>query len=188
MTAATTKTTALTNRLAGIKKPARHEKGQVVRGRDTHTFATTEIDDVADIVLLNITVPSNALHWGCWIYNADLDTNATPTLVLDMGLYAAEAFTSTASGTATKNAQFAALDVDALVDGSTAGQAATTNFTALAPPSATFAPADGSQAYWEILGYDFDPKTSFLIGVTNSAVSATPAAVAATFVVEYTTD
>lgn len=188
MTATTVKSTRLTNRIAGLKSPARLTQGKLHSAQDTHTFATTSIDEVADTVLLEIVVPSNAIHQGCYVYNADLDTNGTPTLVIDLGLYAAEDFSYYLSSTKYSKAQFAVLDADALVDGSTALQAATTNWTALAPPSATFAPADVGQAYWEILGYDKDPNTCFIVGITNTAVSATPAAVAAAIRVDYYLD
>ena len=122
------------------------------------------------------SMPSNAIVAEIAVYNDDLDSNCTPTLTLDVGLAAKEAFTSTTSSTDTKNAADAVLDADVFVDGATTLQAATTSWTALAFDSATLGPDDVEKPLWELLGYDNDPHTRFRIVLTFAAAAATAAA------------
>lgn len=170
-----TKSTRLTARDNGTQPDARLAKGRMRMATDTESIATGELE-AADSTIFDIIVPSNAIHMGVEVYNDDLDSNGSPTLTLDVGLFAGEDFTSTTSSTDTKHTKDGILDVDLLVDGSTALQAATTNWTSLAPDGTTAGPEDANKPYWELLGYDSDPKTVFRVGATFAAAAATAAA------------
>ena len=179
-----TNSTSLANRLLGKLADGALKSGRPVVAIDTTSFATGELD-AADVRLLNIEVPSNGIHQSVAVYTADLDSHATPTLEIDVGLYMANSASTITSSTVTRHLALAVLDADALVDGSAVCQSATTSYVVQAAPTATFAPADGGQEYWQILGYDVDPQCRFLIGVKSTAASATLAAGSLSLRVEY---
>ena len=173
MAGETQKSTALTNRDSNIVRDNRLVAGKRKVGMDTHQFAAATELEAGDNLILDIPVPSNAIITDIAIYNDDLDTNVCPTLVLDIGVAAREDYTSTTSSADTKHSADDIIDADLLVDGSTAGQAATTNWTSLAPDATTLGPDDALKPVWELLGYDNDPKTTFNIVVQSQAASAT---------------
>ena len=175
MAGETTKSANLTNTQAGTKRESRYGRGRLLVASDVDAIAAGELE-AADVTLLDIEIPSNAIVAEIAVYNDDLDSNCTPTLAADVGLFAVEDFTSVTSSTATKHAADAVLDADAYVDGATDLQAATTKWTALAFDSATFGPDDAEKMAWEVLGYDEDPHTRFRVGVTFAAAAATAAA------------
>lgn len=180
MAGETQKTSALTSLQATpqIVGEARIVKGRMVVAKDFHQFAAATELEAADVLLTAITIPSNAVVDEIAIYNDDMDTNGSPTLTLDIGLFAAQAFTSITSAVETRHAVDAVLDADAYVDGDTTAQAATTTWTALGFDTATFGPDDANDACWEVLGYDEDPQVNFRVGVTSAAASATLGAAA----------
>lgn len=184
---ATTKTSNLQETQDGKAVAARLSKANILVGRDKHAYTAGQLA-VNEVLLTNIKLPSNAIVESVSIYNDDLDSNVTPTLALDFGLAAAEKFTSVTSGAKTKHAQDDILDADAYVDGAADAQAATTKYTALALDSATFGPDDADKACWEVLGYDEDPKTEFLIAVTVATGAATAAAGDMAIKVQYFVD
>lgn len=183
----TSKTTALTNTEARITRDSRLNSGRVREGSDLHAYATTELD-AADIVLTNIDVPSNAIVREILVYNDDLDSHCCPTLTIDVGVYAAEDFTSTTSSADTDHSANDVLDADLFVDGDTTLQAATTKYTSLPMDTATAGPDDADKPIWSKLGYDNDPGTKFRIGITTSAASATAAAGDVSIIVRYVVD
>lgn len=171
-----------------VTRDARLSRGKTVTAIETDAIATGELE-AADVTLYrNIRIPSNAIITDISVYNDDLDSNCTPTLTIDLGLAATEDFTSTTSSTDTNHLADAVLDADAYVDGSTAGQAATTSWTSQAFDSATFGPDDCEKACWEVLGYDNDPKTTFCLACTFPAAAATAAAGDLAFKVTYLVD
>lgn len=172
MAGETTKTTALTNRDDGVKRDARLVKGNLYVGLDQHQFAAATELEAADNKIFDIPVPSNAIVLEVAIYNDDLDTDACPTLVLDVGVAARDDYTSVTSGSETKHVKDDIIDADLFVDGSTEGQAANTNWTVLTPDATTFGPEDALKPVWELLGYDEDPKTTFNIVVQSQAAAA----------------
>lgn len=172
MAGETTKSTALTNRDAGTLVVGRRNAGTVKVGLDTYQFAAATSLEAGDNLILDIPIPSNAIINKVEIYNDDLDTNACPTLVLDVGVAAGEDQVTVTSGTVTKFAKDAIVDADLLIDGATTGQAATTNWTVLTPDSATWGPEDAVKSVWELLGYDSDPKTFYNIVVQSQAAAA----------------
>ena len=187
MAGETSKTTALTNVQAGIKRNARLARARQAVARDIHAYTTAQLE-LADVLLTAIELPSNAIVNDIKMYNDDLDSNGTPALTFDVGLAAGEAFTSTTSSTDTKHSEDDILDADALVDGSTAGQAATTNFVSLALDAGTAGPDDANKALWEILGYDNDPRTVFRVAITTATAAATAAAGDVALEVHYLVD
>ena len=173
MAGETTKTTALTNIQAGTAQQARFTKGRVFQARDHHQFAAATSLEAADVLITAIELPSNSVVIDIEIYNDDLDTDACcPTLALDVGVSAGADYTSTTSGSDTDHNEDDLIDADLFVDGSTTGQAATTNWTSLTPDSATLGPEDTLKPVWELLGYDNDPKTTFRVSVTSATASA----------------
>lgn len=80
----------------------------------TLEVATTSIDDVGDIIHLT-ELPFNAKVREIYIFADDLDSNATPTLAYDVGLYKL-----------TKDGTFTVLDADAYASAIIIGQAANT--------------------------------------------------------------
>ncbi len=171
----TAKSSALTDQQAGTIQDARLIKARVRSAIDTIAVLTTDID-AADILLYAIDLPSNAHGIDIDVYNDDLDSNCCPTLTVDIGLYAAQDFTSDTSGTLTKHLEDAALDIDVFVDNSTVLQAATTGYTRQALDSATYGPDDVLKPLWELLGYAVDPKVKFRVAMTIGTVAATAVA------------
>ena len=173
MAGETQKSTALTNRLNGIKRASRLASGSLKQSRDHHQFAAATELEAADNLIMDIAIPSSAVIVDIEQHNDDLDTHAcAPTLVLDFGLAAREDYTSTTSSSDTQHKADDIIDADLLVDGSTTGRAATTNWTSLAPDSGTFGPEDQLKQVWELLGYDKDPHTTFNLVVQSQAASA----------------
>lgn len=184
MAGETTKTTNLTNAQAGIKRTSALAAGKLVVATDSHAFSATETQ-LADVLLTDIRIPSNAVVREIKMYNDDLDSHGTPTLVFDIGVYAAEAFTSTTSGTDTKHAADAIVDADLFVDGDTTARAATTKFTSLALDPGTMGPDDIDKPVWELLGYDNDPNAVLGVAITAQVAAATGAAGDLALQVEY---
>lgn len=184
MAGETSKTTARSNFDSAIKGDAKLHAGKLVEARDYHAFTTSQLE-AADVLLTNISIPSNAIVSEILMYNDDLDSNACPTLALDFGLYARERFISTTSSSDTIHSKDSIVDADLFVDGATDGQAASTKFVSLALDSATMGPDDAYKEVWELLGYDEDPRTTFGLAVTAASAAATAAAGDAVFIVRY---
>jgi hypothetical protein len=190
MAGETQKSTALTNRDNGKLRRGNLVKGQVFVTEDTHQFAAATELEAGDNLILDMPIPSNARVLEILHINDDLDTNGTPTLVVDIGLAAAQDYTSVTSSTETKHLKDAIIDADLFVDGNTAFQAATTTMTSIAALDATtFGPEDQIKPIWELLGYDEDPRTIFNIVFQSQAASATLGAAGDLILrVLYTTD
>jgi hypothetical protein len=173
MAGETTKTTALTNRDSQIVRDARLVGGKKKVTMDTYQFAAATSLEAADNLILDMPIPSNAIVTSIQHINDDLDTDACPTLVVDIGVAAREQFTSTTSSSDTVHAKDSIVDADLFIDGNTAFQAATTAWTeAAAPDATTFGPEDRLKPVWELLGYDNDPKTTLNIVFQSQAASA----------------
>jgi hypothetical protein len=143
---------------------------------DTHQFAAATELEAADNLIMDLPIPSNAIILDVSSFHDDLDTDGSPTLVVDIGVAAREAYTSTTSSTETKHDKDDIIDADLLVDGATGFQAAVTAFTSLTPDASTHGAEDRLKPVWELLGYDEDPKTTFNIVVQSQAASAALAA------------
>jgi hypothetical protein len=189
MAGETQKSTALTNRDGGTLRDARLAGGNLRVGMDTHQFAAATELEAADNLILDIPIPSNAIVLDVSTFHDDMDTNACPTLVVDVGVAAREDYTSTTSSSDTAHNADDIIDPDLFVDGATDFQAAVTTFTSLTPDSGTFGAEDRLKPVWELLGYDNDPKTTFNVVVQSQAASATLGSAAdMTIKVEYLVD
>lgn len=187
MAGETTRSTALTAVQAGRKTSARKAKGKTVTAIDTVALGTGNLE-TNDVTLFHIDIPSNAIVTRIAAYNDDLDSDGSPALAIDIGLFAAQKFTGLVSAVRTVYAEDAVIDADAYVDGSTVGQAATTSYTTLPFDSATYGPDDALKEAWQVAGFDEDPHTNFRIGVTMATAAATAAAGDLSILVEYLTD
>lgn len=172
MAGETQKSTNLTNARSGTKRASRKKAASVKVLQDSHQFAAATELEAADNLIMDIEIQSNDVIKDISIYNDDLDTGCSPTLVLDIGVAAAQDYTSVTSSTATKHSQDDIIDADLFVDGSTEGQSANTIFTSLAPDASTNGPEDQQKEVWELLGYDEDPKTTFNLVVQSQAASS----------------
>jgi hypothetical protein len=184
---ATTKTSNLTDAQgkAGKNVPNRIAKGQMVEAKDLHAYTAGQLA-LNEVLLTNVKIPSNAIVSEVLIYNEDLDTGAA--LAMDFGYAASQKFRSFTSGVVTVHEADDILDADALVDGATDAQAATTSYTSLALDAVTRGPAQAHEAVWETLGYDKDPNTEFVLAITIATGAGTPAAGSLAVMVRYSTD
>lgn len=182
-----TKTDRLTSVEGGIKTVARLAAGREVVAIESEAITAGELE-AADNVLFDIKMPSNAILSSIEVLNDDLDSNGTPTLTLDVGLAAVEKFISTTSSTETVHAADAVLDADLFVDGSAELQSANVTWTQLDYDTATYGADDVEKPLWELLGYDFDPRTEFRVVVTFAAAAATAAAGDLALKVKYLVD
>lgn len=183
----TTKTVQRTNQDGDIKNSSKLLKGNSYEDHEYHAYTTAELD-AADVVLTGIKVPSNAVISEILMYNDDLDSNGSPLLAFDIGVYAADDYTSTTSAVDTIHLKDSVVDADLFVDGDTTAQAATTKYTSLAFDSATCGPDDIYKSIYELLGYDNDPSTEFGIVITTSAAAATAVAGDVALLVRYSAD
>lgn len=172
MTATTVKSTEITNGEAtpvtAIDRRVLSSEFKISKG--AIAAATTSIDEVADVILM-CKVPSHAVIDGIYIKNDDLDSNGTPTLATDIGIYF--------SGDGTKqvlNAQASGdeLDVDAYASADTTLQAANVTWTEVTNEAKNI---NGyAQEVWEDGGLSSDPGGYLYIGFKVTTVSATPVA------------
>ncbi len=131
----------------------------------TVALLTTDID-AADIIHL-IPIKSSAVVRSIKIFNDDLDTDATPTLAVHVGLYTAAAV---------------AVDVDCFAAASTVLQAANT-----AGVEARFITANitgVNKQLWEFSALSADPQVMYYLSLTISNVGATAAAGDITVIVD----
>lgn len=172
---ATRKSALLTSIDSGILAEGRQVCANVKTGLDYISIVTGDLD-AGDIIHTGIVIPSSAIMLDIKILNADLDTNGTPTLTADFGLFALDKFTSTTSKVKTIHASRSEIDADLFVDGTTELQSANTNFVSLEPDATTFGSDDRIKRIWELLGYDYDPQTRFILGITFPTGAATASA------------
>ncbi len=183
MTAATTKGATLTAQL--ITDPHTADRvtssGAPVRAYNvTEELATTRLDDIGDITLL-LALPSSAVVHDIRVLADDLDSHSTPALAYDLGLYnGPDKFVVPVSGTNTTYAAYAVLDADVFASAITVGQSAdkgTTVVNQRFESAVTLGEINSvAKKLWELVGMDKDPNKMFVIGITITAASATPAA------------
>lgn len=156
-----------------------HERG-VLKAAYVTTEVTTAMIDNADDLILFMALPSNALVHQLWIYNDDLDSNGTPALACDVGLYY-----GLASGL---NAADAVIDADCFASAITTLQAANTAGVNIRFESGVTAGeiAQVDNALWEVGGLAADPKVPLVIGLDITTAAATAVAGTITMVAYYT--
>lgn len=151
---------------------------------DKIEVATTSIDEVGDIILM-APIPSNAKILSIQILNDDLDSNATPTLAADVGLYYSGK-NNVVAGVA--KASGVVVDADCFATAITNLQAA-----AVVPGEVRFERGAGTvgdivdivKEAWEVGGLTADCGGLLYIGLTITAVSATAAAGSIVMIVNY---
>jgi hypothetical protein len=143
----------------------------------SHAVATTEIDDVGDIILLT-ELPWHAFVHSIQIFNDDLDSHGTPTNAVDVGLYKM-----------TKDGTVTVLDADAYASAVTTLQAANKTGVEVAFESGVkdIDVTDLNKRVFEDAGLTAEPGDGFcVLGLTVTAVSATPVAGDVLVIVKYT--
>lgn len=119
-----------------------------------------------------VRIPSRALVLSVQIANDDLDSNATPTLATDVGLYK-----NAADGGAVVDADFFASAITQL-------QAAA-GFTDVTYESAVVTVANRAKPLWDQLGLSADPGLAYDVALTYTAGAATHANGNVTLRVDY---
>lgn len=152
---------------------------------DEVELATGDLD-ASDVVLLGV-VPSNAVITSIKLFADDLDSNGTPTLAWNVGLYYS-GIGNVVSGLAKASGDV--LDVDCFATAVTVGQAATADVASVGKVGyeCRFEVADIDtidQEAWEIGGLTSDCGGQLFIGLTASAGAATAVAGGMKILVEY---
>ena len=156
---------------AGTPNNVANDGGRVRSKVGTVALATTDIDGVADVLVL-CALPKGATVFSVLLASDDLDTNVAPTLAWNMGLYVA------ADGLTAK-------DADVYATAITLGQAATA-FTDYAFEARGIELA--GRKVWQDAGDTAEGSGEYFLALTVSAVSATPAAGDLSFIVRYAID
>ena len=170
MAATTVKSEAVTNIEANPPVTLDRKRGGIKTIIDQDAVATTSIDEAADITLF-CPIPSNAVILDVLVMNDDLDSNGTPTLEGDWGLYY-----SGIGGTQAKdgNTSGTVIDANCFEDADTALQAAVTTWDS--KRCITDNITDIDKEAWEVGGLSADPGGLFYIGFTVGTAAATAAA------------
>ena len=178
MAASTAKSTLITNLEASPKVYDDAVKtGTGVRTLAvTHPVLTTSIDEAADIVLL-APIPFNAKVLRMELFNDDLDSDGTPTLAVDVGLYYGNDVRGQTAG--------AAIDVDAYASAITTLQAANTVGVNIANEARDIIKI-GVNRVFQDGGLTSDPGGNAYIGLKVTTAAATAVAGDVTLVVTYT--
>tara|TARA_R110000824_G_scaffold113021_4_gene262538 strand:- start:1972 stop:2526 length:555 start_codon:yes stop_codon:yes gene_type:complete len=155
--------------------------GKVRVFMDTIAAATTDIDD-NDIIML-AEVPSNSKIISIKVYNDDLDSNGSPAIITDVGLYNGGTKFNDTDASLTAYAAEGVIDRDCYGTVSTALQAAVTSGTEFR--FETFDINTIANYAWEDGGLTSDPGVPLRIALTIETVAATAAAGDITMVVQY---
>jgi len=153
-------------------------QGGVKVWMDTIAAATTDIDD--DDILLMAELPSECKVLSIKIFNDDLDSNGSPTLATDVGIYNGGTAYTIAG---TKTEADAVIDRDAYASASAVLQAAVLTGTEVRFEAANVNAI--ANYMWEDAGLASDPRVPLRIALTMSTVAATAVAGDVTVVVTY---
>lgn len=177
MTATTVKSTLITNMetLPLTTRPSRQNVfGALKVSAATVEAATTSLDEDNDRILM-VPVPMSAKVLGIHILNDDLDSNGSPALAADIGLWHGQK-TGTAPGTL--------IDDDCYATAITQLQGASTTMgTNYAFEQKDIANLD--KQVWEDGGLSANPGGTAYIGISVSTGAATAAAGTITMIVHY---
>lgn len=170
MTATTVKSESITNLEAVPRVISDHRTGQLKIIMDKIALAATSLDEVDDLILA-CPIPSTAVILDIQVLNDDLDSDAAPTLAVDVGL----AY-SGISGNQRKSAITSgqAVDVNCFASAATVLQEANTAWQ-----SVRFEADDivnmGKPA-WEVGGLSEDPGGILYVSLKVTTEAATAAA------------
>lgn len=156
-----TKATAITN--ADASPPVLNDFPPV-RGPLNISIGTVETaaDDSDNSVYRMVRLPSNAVIHSIMLFNDDLDTDVTPAIVADLGVYQ-----TAANGAAVVDRDILATLIDTF-------QGANTTGVNLRHEALDI--AYENYRLWEILGLSSDPQRDYDIAFTIETVAATAAA------------
>lgn len=176
MAASTAKSTLITNFEATPFVQGIHAQtgGGVKAAYVTNSVPTTSIDEQNDIFLF-LPVPAGAVPLSLKVFNDDLDSDATPALAVDVGLYYGKDVVGQTSGTA--------VDVDCFASAITTLQAANTTGVEI-----LFEALDINKigkALWEIGSLTTNPGGNLYVGIKVTTAAATAAAGDVTLVMLY---
>lgn len=146
------------------------ESGKVRVAQGAVAVATTSLDDVGDVIML-CGLPTGAVVTSIRLASDDLDSNVSPLLAFNLGLY--PEFDSAVA---------AAKDADTYASAITLGQAATA-FTEYAFEARGI--EECGEKVYEDAGDTTDPDDVYYLGLSVSAAAATAAAGDIAFIVEY---
>ena len=155
--------------------------GKVLVWSDTIAAGTGDIDD-NDIIMM-AEIPSNAKIKSIKLYNDDLDSNGSPALVTDVGIYNGNVKFNDTDGSATAYAAEGVIDRNCYGTVMTVLQAAVTAGTEVRYE--TLGIETVGNYMWEDAGLTSDPGRMLRIALTIETVAATAAAGDITMVVEY---
>jgi hypothetical protein len=125
----------------------------------TIAVTTDYTSDDGDIIAL-IRLPANAIVTSVCIVNDDLDSNGTPTLAANLGIYDLDGVV---------------VDEDAFASAVTTLRAATTTWTELRFESGINGPESVGERLWQLAGDSDDSDGAYLIAFTVTTAAATHA-------------
>ena len=155
--------------------------GKVRVWSDTIAAGTGDIDD-NDIIMM-AEIPSNAKIKSIKLYNDDLDSNGSPALVTDVGIYNGNVKFNDTDGSATAYAAEGVIDRDCYGTLMTTLQAA--NTAGVEVRYETLGIETVGNFMWEDAGLTSDPGKNLRIALTIETAAATAAAGDISMVVEY---
>jgi hypothetical protein len=176
MTVSTVKSELITDIVADPIVLGDKAIGEVKRVIDKIAVATTSIDEVGDIILL-APIPSNAKIGSIKIFNDDLDSNGSPALAANVGLY------YSGKGNGQRGLTDTVVDADCIASAITSLQAAVVLGSEIRFEAANITTID--KEAWELGGLATDPGGYFYIGLTITTVAATAAAGDIAIIVDY---
>lgn len=170
MTATTVKSENVTNVETNPTALLDKKNGQLNVVIDQDAVATTSLDEAGDVTLFG-PIPSNAVILDLEILNDDLDSNCTPALAMDWGLYY-----SGIGGTQAKdgNTSGTVIDVDAFATAETNLQAAKKVWTSIRYEADDITDCD--KEAWSVAGLSADPGGLFYVGCSVETAAGTAAA------------
>lgn len=162
--AATTVTMTTTVEAAPALMLARGNNGGLKVAANTVEVATTSLDEADDRVMI-LALPGNARLIDLVLFNDDLDSNGSPALTMDIGLFYGDGVVGQTAGTA--------IDDDALATAITTLQSANTAGVRIAYEALNIDKI--GKPLWEIAGLTKDPGMIY-IGTSVAVAAGTAAA------------
>lgn len=179
MTASTVKSANLTNIVASPIYLPVHKGGVKKVIIDQIAVATTSIDEINDVILVG-HIPSNAVITSIKIFNDDLDSNGSPALAANVGLF----YTGIGAGQVRLGkAMGDVVSATCIGTAITTLQSANTTGVELRFEAADITSI--SQEAWELGGLTSDCGGLLAIGLKITTVAATAAAGDIVLVVDY---
>lgn len=155
-----------------VQAPVYH--GQALKvAVNTVEVATTSLDETNDRVML-LALPAQARIIDLILFNDDLDTNVSPALTLDIGVFYKNQAGQTAGGVVAEAC---------IANNLTTGQAANTAGVRVLTNAVNI--DDIGKPLWEVAGLTTNPGGDLYIGISVETAAATAAAGTVTLVCHY---